>query len=325
MGDIFQRASLTLAAHCAKSGSKGFLINALSTRPVLEYYVNNQYVSVCDLEDAEADVTDSDLSRRGWVLQERFMTTPTIHFCPTRISFESLGALISEEPWLNPVEKMKRWMGKAIMPDSGMIPTLRRLLNQMSQTENTLECSKQFPTPLEWLDIVQIYSRCELTKERDKLIAIAGMGSRIQRLTGRFWCAGLWSDTLYRGLLWLRGSERLIKPRDPRAPSWSWAAWDGAIQYPAIVKRPSFSPHCHFVSIRDLEDRAVSWLESLGNIVVRGTLWPLANIYLSDRVELGRDKHQPDTFQNVEFHRHIHVFQLYQKCDTHPTGWIALD
>lgn len=54
---------------------------------------------------------------------------------------------------------------------------------------------------------------------------------------GARYFAGLWSDLLTTDLLWVAPFATKAKPW--RAPSWSWAVWNGTIKYP----RSTFVDH----------------------------------------------------------------------------------
>jgi len=67
MGDIFMSADIVFAVHCAVDDSMGFLARAFAKRPMTYHEVHGTFVAVCQPSDPEVDVTNSGLSRRGWV------------------------------------------------------------------------------------------------------------------------------------------------------------------------------------------------------------------------------------------------------------------
>lgn len=84
----------------------------------------------------------------------------------------------------------------------------------------------------QWHRIVEWYSYCSLTLEKDKLPALAGIATMIQRQSHDDYFAGLWGHTFYEDLLWVVADGfRSRRPMSPRAPSWSWASLDGAVTY----------------------------------------------------------------------------------------------
>ena len=64
-------------------------------------------------------------------------------------------------------------------------------------TIRNLEAAKAF-----WDGIIHTYSRCNLTVESDKLIALCGIAKRLGALHGGVYLAGIWSQNLLTGLLW---------------------------------------------------------------------------------------------------------------------------
>jgi hypothetical protein len=82
-----------------------------------------------------------------------------------------------------------------------------------------------------WYELVERYTSCHLTDERDKLIAISGIANTIQSETGLTYLAGLWKEYLVFNLLWYVSGRPLCRPQSYRAPSWSWASVDGKVTH----------------------------------------------------------------------------------------------
>ncbi|KAF2249194.1 hypothetical protein BU26DRAFT_519345 [Trematosphaeria pertusa] len=132
-----------------------------------------------------------------------------------------------------------------------------------------------------------MYSRCDLTKETDKLIALTGIASKIHTRTGQNWCAGIWKDFVCQGLLWLPTNDELSPPSVARAPSWSWASWDGAIQFPLAVRENGFRPRCEFVSLETPDKDQVAWLNGVGSLTLRGRLLAVSSLTYAHTAQLG--------------------------------------
>lgn len=93
---------------------------------------------------------------------------------------------------------------------------------------------------LSWCDLVVDYTHRGMTKMKDRLIAMAGVGQALSRHTKNEYFAGIWSDHFASGLLWsishyrkfstfyhdsYREEEHFkIRHKEQRAPSWSWAS-----------------------------------------------------------------------------------------------------
>ncbi|KAK5759683.1 hypothetical protein LTS12_010200 [Elasticomyces elasticus] len=75
-----------------------------------------------------------------------------------------------------------------------------------------------------WRTSVEGYTQCSLTKQRDKLVAIAGIANMVQVALNEVYFAGLWQENLVEQLAWRY-----------RAPSWAWPSGEGAIELPVRV------------------------------------------------------------------------------------------
>jgi len=88
------------------------------------------------------------------------------------------------------------------------------------------------------------YSRRVLTKKENKLPAISGLASLVQKSTEYKYLAGLWEEEIRRCLIWQRlprdddlailavPPSKLQTPSSPyRAPTWSWASIDEPVHF----------------------------------------------------------------------------------------------
>jgi hypothetical protein len=92
MGEIYQQASVTLAAHCAKDDSRGFLAAALARRQTIQFESTVGTIGICRLPDPE-DISNSGLAKRAWVLQERYLSTRILHFTLGQIYYETISGI----------------------------------------------------------------------------------------------------------------------------------------------------------------------------------------------------------------------------------------
>ncbi|KAF2477173.1 uncharacterized protein BDR25DRAFT_331015 [Lindgomyces ingoldianus] len=343
MGDIFKAASVTLAAHCARDDSEGFLLDAFAAPTAIEHQVQGHPIGICRPPNLELDVTNSRLSRRGWVLQERFLSTRTLHFTPGRIYFETTSGVFSEDGpssgLLQAASARRRMYHGSSRPtffSPLASPELRATFGLGGIGDASLITEQSHVTPLEWLDLVEMYSHCGLTKEKDKLIAILGMARKIHSRTGSSWCAGIWSDRICEGLLWLPKNADLLAPSASRALSWSWASWDGGIQYPTNVKWSKLHPRCTFISLHNPHDtrrkEEVAWLNGPGYLRVRGRLISLHGLYLGEAVQLGPGppRKGPITEESHDLPRaplqhFVHARRICAGSMSQTAGWIAFD
>lgn len=80
---------------------------------------------------------------------------------------------------------------------------------------------------------MRLYSQSRLTKQDDRLIALSGVGQRLQSILQDEYLAGIWRQQLPQNLIW-----KPVTVGDPcfrvpnRGPSWSWASIEGPIYLP---------------------------------------------------------------------------------------------
>jgi hypothetical protein len=82
-----------------------------------------------------------------------------------------------------------------------------------------------------WRKLVQMCSKCLLTNEEDKLIAISGIATEFHRRLGmqNDYMAVLWSGDLACELTWSMSDCYGVHPREYRTHTWSWASVDGPV------------------------------------------------------------------------------------------------
>lgn len=93
-----------------------------------------------------------------------------------------------------------------------------------------------------WQAIIEYYTMLDLTFSLEKLPAISGLAKRMGKMRpGVRYFAGLWEDSMQVDLLWARRSwpaedegrlSRTAPIIEARAPSWSWACRDIAVDFP---------------------------------------------------------------------------------------------
>lgn len=87
-----------------------------------------------------------------------------------------------------------------------------------------------------WSEIVNQDARCNLTRPLDKLIALSGLAQSIRVRTGIFYSFGSWlgveNELIPKHLTWMPAGGRSVgRASVIRAPSWSWAAVEGEIEF----------------------------------------------------------------------------------------------
>ncbi|EWG54339.1 hypothetical protein FVEG_17301 [Fusarium verticillioides 7600] len=211
MGDIYRNSICTLACHIRDNENKGFLDRALRKSMVILRGENEQaFRFSLPSQFSRAIVHESAINWRGWVLQERLLSRRILHFLPSQTYFETE---------FNRVMSLETKRYEFLESTPGLGPSILT----RSQPRQAIG---------EWHQIVEWFSQCALTRSRDRLPALAGIASLIQRRLSDDYLAGLWGFSFIEDLCWVvADGTQTKKPESPRAPSWSWASLDGAVTY----------------------------------------------------------------------------------------------
>ncbi|KAI1743163.1 heterokaryon incompatibility protein-domain-containing protein [Xylaria scruposa] len=226
MEQVFSSAYCTLAATCAGGFDDGFLKN----RPERQYVTmrgpdgDSSAYYVCEpIDDFNNHVDQSELNRRGWVLQERALSRRTIHFTETQTYWEC---------------------GKGVRCE-----TLTKMKNQKASFlgDSNFPYSAEDYVKGKKIKLIQSlyerYSNMALTVPSDRPFAIKGLESRLIHTFGGTGRYGVLQIYMHRCLLWRRSGAPLMPITSlagKSVPSWSWMAYKGGIQY---IDVPGESTH----------------------------------------------------------------------------------
>ncbi|KAF2425565.1 HET-domain-containing protein [Tothia fuscella] len=170
------------------------------------------------------DFGGNPLRRRAWALQERELSTRSIHFAQNQLLWQCKTLKSSSElPW-HEVQPVDDWMPQPMenfvdedLSDDGPVVTRDR-----------------------WYMLMEDYMSRLLTEDGDKLPALSGLAQNFQPQMplGRY-LAGLWTNHLPQALLWTTGSaygsqnksSSAKRSTQYRAPSWSFLSIDGTVSY----------------------------------------------------------------------------------------------
>ncbi|KAK6079503.1 hypothetical protein SCUP234_05672 [Seiridium cupressi] len=148
------------------------------------------------------------LLTRGWVLQERLLSPRVVHFTPDELIWECMERTTCECGCIRSL-----W-------SPGWVPFDKNLLYESKLTVASRADLREI-----WHQLVQEYSRLDLTFSRDRLPAISGAARRMSPFfRGCDYYAGLWKDNFVRDLMWKRRGPLQEYKKITRIPSWSWAS-----------------------------------------------------------------------------------------------------
>ena len=221
-----------------------------------------------DYSNGTFDRNEKPLWTRAWVFQETVLAPRTLNYDSNMLYWEchQLRAWETKPGGLTGFKSVKTHMGEI------------KMLGERANAEPDSEFARE--ARIKWSKIVYSYTRGDLTWGKDKLVALSGIASRTQLYTGWRYLAGLWEPNILHHLFWYNKghspnkSTRLpgTRPRDYRAPSWSWASVDGDVDwYHPVVdyKRQAEVIEVHV----DLVDPAYPFGEVSGGVLrIRGSL-----------------------------------------------------
>ncbi|KAI0884128.1 HET-domain-containing protein [Annulohypoxylon maeteangense] len=235
MSAVYTGAAVVISALDSPASSAGFLKPDRLPLAVLgaEYAVQkvlpelNDYLVTCPLVS------------RGWCMQERLLASRLLHFGKEQVFWECRSLFRAED-------------GRDFTGDSdGHVMAeflrIRKRIGVAAARGERLDWDA-------WYQLLQEYTTRRFTVSTDKLPALAGAAGLFRNAnkeTGATYVAGLWKEDLARGLLWcahydhvpgrkvwgISSSDRistLAEPPERRAPSWSWAALDGHLDFWAL-------------------------------------------------------------------------------------------
>jgi hypothetical protein len=229
MSTVYRNSYLNIAAAGAFNGSLGY------------FFCENESIKLNKLQAATSKdgkkkfydctltriyrhcVSSTTLASRAWALQESLLAPRTLHFSRAQLFWEcNEGNLCESLPYQVPQDLLDSdwYLEKYALSDF-------------------------------WKKIVFVYSRCQLTKARDKLVALSGTIGGIQVGRNDNCFAGLWRRNMEFELLW-----HIIRPSSKSdiyvAPSWSWAAVNGTViadEFYGLEVDDSHEIHAHIIDI----------------------------------------------------------------------------
>lgn len=242
MAEIYQNSIVTIAADGAEDGHGGCFVGKDRASRELEFKIPKAKgaPSTCikvrqqrirgrwdEVAHYKRLHPRSKLSTRAWVLQERLMPVSILHFTSAEMAWECATNLKCEcKTEADPIS-MDAFTGSLI--------SSRRPLSKSEEGEHLSH----------WYRLVEEFSQRRLTYESDRLPALSGLFSMVQKQTKRTYALGLWKEEMALGMMWRTrnthhsGDEYPCKRQDTYcAPSWSWASVTGLIEYDRYVKNP---------------------------------------------------------------------------------------
>ncbi|KAI1850941.1 hypothetical protein JX265_007266 [Neoarthrinium moseri] len=219
------------------------------------------------------------LLTRGWVLQERLLSPRVVHFTRDEIIWECMERTTCECGCIR------------FLWSPGWVPFNKNLLH-----EPNLSMMSRAELNATWHQIVQEYSRLNLTFSRDRLPAISGAARILSQFQGSAYYAGLWRASFVRDMMWKRhGSSQKSKKLD-KTPSWSWASINAEVTYNEDAITTT-----EMVAVMDIIMEPIATNDQFGT--VRGGLAVLSGFLVSShqvRAMLRLDDQEGDLYRALQ-------------------------
>ena len=217
MCTVYENAYLTIAATGAPNGSCGFLGPRvdLSTKTVRFKGSKQSFdvkTRIFKSHYGEEIVDTNPLITRGWFLQEYLISHRTLSYRLEEMSWHCKLAIECE---CNAEPESQTW----------------NLLSWEDYSKGLSEAATMELTYHYWREVVNQYTRMDLSKESDRLPALSALAAKFQAKTKDIYLGGLWKNDLVVGFTWttLPGLSEL--PQEHRAPSWCWSSIGGPVDY----------------------------------------------------------------------------------------------
>ncbi|KAK3402149.1 heterokaryon incompatibility protein-domain-containing protein [Sordaria brevicollis] len=154
-----------------------------------------QSFTITSLNAWETQVTDALVNTRGWVLQERVLSRRIVHFGRRQIFWKCNS--------IEACEAIPLPLNSSVVHTQGFLVNGARF-----KKSEDLASGRRPENPYRiWHNLVQIYTRTELSNPSDKLVAISGLAKLFQDWTGDDYLAGLWRRNFECWLLWYNNND----------------------------------------------------------------------------------------------------------------------
>ncbi|KAK1981015.1 heterokaryon incompatibility protein [Colletotrichum cereale] len=258
MASVYHNAYLTIAAGTSTCASEGFLhqkhLAAAQRKPFkTEWRTDRGQPSILAVRAVPAGHTHSisltgdrrdslPLNARGWTLQEELLSHRTVTYTQNELWWTCQTQRDCE---CHAFDEITRDGPKALIS-----PAL------MTSPPAAFE---------QWHAIVSEFSARQLSYGLDKLPALSGLASVVQKKTGSFYVAGMWRENFVRDMNWYSPARTLDKLEDANAkgteaycaPTFSWASANGLVSFfkgSFVVSQPGAFPITEWIARSTLID-----------------------------------------------------------------------
>jgi len=260
MGKVYSQALCNIGATASSDSSEGCFrsrnprqLDRTLIRSSWTDVSNSEYLLLADRTKDEGRLLPP-LLNRGWVVQEHILSRRFLHFDCQQVLFECRHGTASEMfPEFEvatrpPAPSSSIWLTQPLWKPG----TPDELIYHNIKYHRKNAAVHGF-----WGRLVRYYSRCRLSFESDRLIAISGLAKILQQCLGDRYLAGIWESSLPKSLLWIAKKQvrpgtcvQVFSPMPYVAPTWSWASLNASVHFPGFVV---FQPNKDIVRVMQTE------------------------------------------------------------------------
>lgn len=230
MASIYKNARLVISAAGASNCNAGLfslrnppdiydIAKSDGTRSAVYVRPKTDHQDFTSRKENSRSKCHNPLFTRAWAFQERLAARRVLHFCLDEMVWECNSGIRCECGSLQntgPLESLK----------SGQL---------------RLAASRHLYQSLEhWDEVVRQFTRRKLTYNSDRLPALSSLAEQLGSIKLDGYYAGIWGYSLLEGngLWWRRlpddtdnSKANVSRTQEYSAPSWSWAACDGEVEF----------------------------------------------------------------------------------------------
>ena len=229
MGQIYSNGYLNISAVAANNATEGLFPGIKKSANLimqvrLRSHMREVQFSLNPTREWLRQVEHAALSRRGWVLQERLLSPRIVHFGEDEVFWECVELAAGK---ITPTAQMP----EGALSKLDAVHVIVDLSDTFGLSSRAFEKTNDT-----WRELIKRYSKTNLTKPSDKIVAISGLADKLSthlKIPPSSYIVGLWKHDFVLNLLWtVRGTQCYPE----RAPSWSWVRWDGSVTFTTLVE-----------------------------------------------------------------------------------------
>lgn len=261
MHDVYGNAIMTIAASCASSVTEGFLYDRFAPKhKVYDIPIRlraGHFITSRIKEHLNYDDMQEPLNTRAWTFQEQMLSPRLLIYASHTLQWQCRtltcnlgGSYHSPRPSAAP---------RLRLPEM-LLPKKPVESDDVRRPEHDIPHAILQP----WLEIIKRSSMRKSSLPSDKLPVVSALASSYTPIFGTDYYAGIWAKSPVHQLCWRNpNSSRcsFTRPKEYRAPSWSWASVDGQLYFPSFLEiggKSAITPNRDF--------KVIQWLTSLKSV-----------------------------------------------------------